>query len=671
MGFGQEIKDFLGAYAAMDKMSTAASEREYRATQNEALKLKTERENDPEALALEQEKARLGVEGARINNEGARARIGGTHASTAATQARTQLINEQLKQYRELIKNAGGGGGSGLLTGFRPQAVEIDETPAFADGGLVTRDGKRLDEDDPRGPPVEVRRDWSNAPRREQSRGAIEVLTEKQFETDKHGRPVYRDGKRVPVRYYENGGLVEEDDDTDVESEEAIPLSAEPTQGVYSPAGASERALTRRQQDMLPPGLADMAVKHGLQFGINAAGLDQRTAIRSPRQLAAAQQLARGAGGLTGEELAAVKKQVDPQGRLSEGKRNMAALGAVYKFQMDKGNVEGAQRVAFQFLQHYRVATQRYAALAAQALQGGDMDTAAKAAMRAYANIPDGRDIKIEVDPATKRMKYTYTDEETGKTISKGVITPEQFGQQVMGLAGGGFDKQLLMAAGAREKEKKEPKALAMSERAAVGRRLGTEGKEDEIGNSPLAKMRAADTAAREKANLPPRDDQYWDMLGNTSQRIIAGNTDMTPNEAARASAKLYEIMDKDPEKLPFKVTPGDDGTATIKINGIPSFTMGRRDMEPILEMRAEAIAARRAKDKAKAEEDAKPGLGSMALDLGKELVTGAPGRLKDLYNAPQRGVDLGVKAVDSAISLGDKAIQGARRVLRYPENAP
>lgn len=144
--------------------------------------------------------------------------------------------------------------------------------------------------------------------------------------------------------------------------------------------------------------------------------------------------------------LDAVKKKVDPEGKMTEAQRNMYALGAVYRDQMNKNNPEGVARVALQILQAYRLDVQRYANIAAHAAEAGDLSTAAQAAMKSYANIPDGRDVKI-FKRDDGQLNYYYTDGRTGERIQKGVLTPKELAAHATGIAAGVFEKLIYESA--------------------------------------------------------------------------------------------------------------------------------------------------------------------------------------------------------------------------------
>jgi len=100
-----------------------------------------------------------------------------------------------------------------------------------------------------------------------------------------------------------------------------------------------------------------------------------------------------------------IRKKVDPHNELGEDQRNIASLSAVYQYKLRQGDPQGAQRAAFSLLQNYRLASQRYAVIS-DAAKTGTIDARAKAAMKAYANISDGKDFKIWNAP-DGQLNYT------------------------------------------------------------------------------------------------------------------------------------------------------------------------------------------------------------------------------------------------------------------------
>jgi hypothetical protein len=295
-------------------------------------------------------------------------------------------------------------------------------------------------------------------------------------------------------------------------------------------------------------------------------------------------------GGLTEQEMQAAKQAVDPEGKLTDSQRNIAALGSVYQFWANKGEPEKAQRVAFQMLQYYRGATQRYAAIAAKAAEGGNMDLATKAALKAYANVPDGKDLEIMPNPDGGLM-YTYTDS-NGDVIAKGVATPQQLAASAMGLAQGGFDKALLSAAGAAKDTgavKTGGKPQSSSDRAKEAETVGTE----------IEKLKA-DWVKKNK-DAPP-DEERWNEIGNAAQHIYQQNPKASANEVARAAHAMLSQGD-DWEKPKFKIKPGEDGAPSTVDFGNLKVQLDDDQLNSILNSRAQKVKA--ATDKINADMEA------------------------------------------------------------------
>lgn len=582
MGFAAEMKDFLNAWQAGEKINASQTDREYKLVQQDALKKKTDRDNDPDTLALQDKMMR--------------AKLRQTESATGATGANTAYINERrkaLQLQQDLVRRQGAiPAGSNLYEGF-----DGTTRPTFGGTGPIGSED-------------------------------------------------------LPTPAYADGGMVEEEPDVEPDADVddtpavgALPMGG----GTPTDISAQSRQRGPNLDGIVSPQLVRDATKHGLAWGANAFGLGKVGGIRTNQQKLAAQQFAQGRGGLTDEEMAAAKKAIDPQGRLSEAQRNIAALGSVYQFQMNKGNPEGAQRIAFQMLQHYRVAAQRYAAIAAQAANSGDLDLATKAAVKAYANIPDGRDIEIFKDEDGK-LNFSYTDATTGKTIAKGLVTPQQLASSAMGIAQGGFDKALLTAAGAAEKAQGGDKgkgALKISDRAKLG----------EMAADPVAKFEEEYKVKAEKDKLPALDPEYLNNLRDATQHILSDNPKTTPREAFKAAQALYTLDKDDPGKTNFKITKdeNEEGMNLIKLNSGHKLRLSDDQLEPILLDRAARLKARDAKDDA--EEDAKDGTGSLSRVGGaiSDIATGVGNVARDAGKAVGAVGDV----VSGALPLGLKKYVG------------
>ena len=432
----------------------------------------------------------------------------------------------------------------------------------------------------------------------------------------------------TPVQHFAEGGFVEDDEDLDT-GDDIVPT---PAVG----GGATDMSARSRNTGSLSgiaPQLVHDAVKGGLTYGANQMGLGQQRGVGTAAQRQKAMDWQRVFGAIPPQELDAVKKAVDPEGKMTEAQRNMMALGQVYQFQMNKGNPEGAQRAAFQVLQAYRLDAQRYASIAAHAAENGDLTTAAQAAVKAYANIPDGRDIAVFKDEDGK-LNYSYTDAATGKTIVKGLLTPQQLAAQATGIAAGGFDKLILQAAGQRVEEATKGKgggagALKVGDQAKL-----LEGVEGAVG-------KLTEQAEKDKKPITPESTK---ALTGAAYRIQQANSHLTPDEAVTAARDIIGNTDKDA----FKVDKGEDGTNTVTFGGKSAvgekmrLKLSDEALEPLIAMRGIALAAA----KKKKDGDNKPGtdwkgiatsageaIGGIAGDAGKalgavgEAAAGAVGR--------------------------------------------
>jgi len=597
MSFSAEMKDFLGAWQAGNKIFAAKTDEEYKKAQTEAVKKKTETEYDPERLKLADDQAR---------------------ANLAKTNAGIALTQEQ-------VKNAGVSRGyTSALTERMRRAGEPQPEPG---SGLL--------------PPT-------MAPAVGGGTGvpAAPVLTNTMVD---------------PMLNYAGGGAIPDMDDdpaaepdNDADDMPAPPAGAMAPPAVGGPTDVSARS--RGGQSGLPQGgfngvvapqLIHDAVKGGYTYGINAAGI--RGGIRSPRHQAAAKALAQGQGALTQQEMEAARKAVDPDGKLTDAQRNMAALGAVYQFWSNKGDPEKAQKVAFQMLQHFRLASQRYAALAAHAAEQGNMDVATRAAVKAYANVPDGRDMTMSLGQ-DGRIQYHYVDE-NGKTITKGLATPQELAASAMGLARGGFDQAILSAAGIREQGQQATKGGAgtgTSRGNAVTDLKNTGALLDEAA-APLQEQWQKKNEGKEI------DTNYWGGLKDAATHIMQENPRMTAREALSSAQSLM-----DPKQGQFKTT-SEGGKNTIKFGDGQSMVLSDDAFEQLITKRAEARKAQyAAEDQAKAEA-AKPSRLSQAVE-GAKRIGSAVG---DLASEAGTAVKAGAGAIGGALGRAAEAVIPEETVQR------
>ena len=254
------------------------------------------------------------------------------------------------------------------------------------------------------------------------------------------------------VKKFAIGGMADDDDDEEdtATPQQAIPTAtsgAAPAAPAVGPAiggGAGYDIGARRRT---PTPLPDTGVTAGLKYLAETSGIGQG-AIQPALRQQAIQRYARGAGGAPAVDMAQVYKKIDPDNKLPESVRNLNAINSVYNFYMATNDPAKAKSAAAQMLQYYRTASSQYAALAKAAAGDGNMDAATKMFTKSYANVPDGQDAKLWVNK-DGNIGYTIKNQD-GTETHKGIMSPQQFGSQLMHVQPTDFDQHLITAAGER-----------------------------------------------------------------------------------------------------------------------------------------------------------------------------------------------------------------------------
>jgi len=140
---------------------------------------------------------------------------------------------------------------------------------------------------------------------------------------------------------------------------------------------------------------------------------------------------------------------------LTESELNQRTLGLLYGYWVLR-DPEKAAAIAASYIQYNQVRYNQYSAIAKAALGEGDTEKAVEAAVKAYAQIPDGRDFDVQGD-ATTGYTVRYTDEETGKVITEKVLTPQEMTGMILNMSPGDVDKFLVKAAGEDELPEASP----------------------------------------------------------------------------------------------------------------------------------------------------------------------------------------------------------------------
>jgi hypothetical protein len=242
-------------------------------------------------------------------------------------------------------------------------------------------------------------------------------------------------------------------------------------------------------------------------------------------------------------------------------------------------------------LQYYRQASQRYAAIAHAAASAGDMDGATKAALNAYANIPDGRDLKVSKNP-DGTIAYRLEDGLDGQQASviEGTIkSPQEIGALAMKAATDGFDQFITEAAGQRYTASKDGKGKKgagatsgkMSDRIKAGEEVG--GVYDQ----------APDTY-----KFGESADAGKDIASN-----IFRTNDISQKDALSATAKMVDPNEK------VMVRKMEDGSGLVRLSDGREIMVPKNAFLQAIAIRGKALANKKTSDDAaaaKAERDKK-----------------------------------------------------------------
>lgn len=146
-------------------------------------------------------------------------------------------------------------------------------------------------------------------------------------------------------------------------------------------------------------------------------------------------------------DMAAVYKKVDPSHKMSQDARAFAGLSAVFNYMSQQGDPLATRQAAYSLLYYYRFVQSRFAFIesAAAAADHGNVDTAVKAALKIYANIPE-KNLKIR-KVQNDQLQYSYTDE-NGQQISGGIVTPQQLAALALGVRPEDFEPLLTRIVG-------------------------------------------------------------------------------------------------------------------------------------------------------------------------------------------------------------------------------
>jgi hypothetical protein len=345
---------------------------------------------------------------------------------------------------------------------------------------------------------------------------------------------------------------------------------------------------------------AHEAVLDGIRYSLKQVGLDTGAAITDPDRAAKMAEYLKGAGAAPKAIIDQAYEKVDPKHELPDSERTMAALGMVYDHYVQRGEAGKAKAAAASIVQYQRKLFQQYSAIAKAAVADGDIDAATKAAVKAYDSVPDGQGMKVrKLDNG--RYQIDITDEATGKTISKPVLTPQEIGGWAMKVSPGSFDQFIMDAAGQRKQgggapsedfqklaagldegklpSNKDMAALPMGEQKELRMRVAQYQKEQGVGGakpptyseSNAVRGKMGETYDEMAGETVPGSDEPMhvgmaDIPAPDKNKITASAADILGSPHNRSAD--YNVSERDAISAAFVVSQSEDYKATDKDGG-------------------------------------------------------------------------------------------------------
>lgn len=249
-----------------------------------------------------------------------------------------------------------------------------------------------------------------------------------------------------PVQDDEEGDASEVEDDSDEDDAAgAVPVSA------ARPATPAGRMPYNAQaaHDAVLAGLKEnqAQTKVAADMGV-ALSAKRRSGALGPRSVPAQEALAQAKG----NQIEQIKDKLDEHHQYPESQRSMAAIGAMWQWNLGRGDTRGAEEAAGSMMAYYGAQFNRYKAIAQAAAAKGDVDTTVKAAVKAYDQVLDDQDIDLKKD-AKGNYSYTLTNAD-GKVIERQVLSPDQILGWVTKGGIQSYEQLVAAAAGNREPAK-------------------------------------------------------------------------------------------------------------------------------------------------------------------------------------------------------------------------
>lgn len=377
MSFAQEMKDFVGAWTTVNQMGVDKKKLDLQRQEIENLQKYRE-----ESMDLDREQLEL-----------SRANAGRNFALAAERNAIDRDVAEAQKAAAVLEGLDGAGGGS---FDFTPVGQETAvQAPAAAPAQAIPA---------PADPTANFSEDFG--------------------QYDAMGQPVFRQGGLVTKAV--EGGMMGESP--------AMPPEVDEMKRRQAAIPTEPNALPSRAMSAPParPTNPDFAAARSVASDAQTAVADAAPALladaRTPEAAVGPgadterMDIVNNRGGLSMDEYKELISTIDPNDSIPAYLKSAAVLASTHRYFIEQGQPAKAQRIAKGILILNKEMTQTLGALAQNAMQEGDVSTAAQLVTDAANQLPTADQFKVSVG----ENGLTYTRMKDGKEAESGQLTPEQ-----------------------------------------------------------------------------------------------------------------------------------------------------------------------------------------------------------------------------------------------------
>lgn len=240
------------------------------------------------------------------------------------------------------------------------------------------------------------------------------------------------------------------------QTQTALPEEGSVPEPRYAQADTGQSTSGQTQHIVDPYERGVQAALDGLRRAQEITNANMQEALDTPEVKRAQEMYLRGYGAAPQQVIRQITDRIDPERSMPSSERNIRAIGSAWQYFMDEGDYDSAQQVAATMIQAMRQEEQKLAAVASAAAEAGDIDTASRAAVEAYANVPNGRDLTIE---PTEDGNYAVSivDQSSRTVVAEQAMSPREIAAMAMGVDIGNFDTWILDAAGADRPEFEPP----------------------------------------------------------------------------------------------------------------------------------------------------------------------------------------------------------------------